>query len=143
MFIDSQFMGTGDPSDIITKIQTDTLLYRFGAACFLVGQISMLFIEIYSTGLLIVQVFWGLWLMPIDILAIKSGFLPRVLGIFLLICCAGHIISSFTPFLPDGAVSIVTQIGTVLAIGELPFFLWIILLGSRDLVHSNSYSSLA
>lgn len=209
IFIESYFLGSGDASVIISKIQDNSLLYRLGIGGFLAGQIcqifvmlalyklfqsvdrdqtrailvyvvvmvamafnlalfklapsillsdavflqafepiqlqavSMLFIELHSIGLLIVQVFWGLWLLPIGLLTIKSSFLPRILGIFLLVGCAGHIVSSLTPFLPESAVSIFTQIGTILSIGELPFFFWLIIFGTRNIINSNSYSHIA
>lgn len=36
----------------------------------------------YNKGILIVQIFWGLWLFPFGYLVYKSGFLPKILGVF-------------------------------------------------------------
>ena len=31
------------------------------------------------------EIFWGLWLFPLGVLAYRSGFLPRFLGVWLII----------------------------------------------------------
>lgn len=42
---------------------------------------AMLFLDLRRSGILIAQVFWGLWLLPLGYLVFRSGFLPRLLGI--------------------------------------------------------------
>ncbi len=43
-----------------------------------------------------VSIFWGLWLIPLGLLVYKSGFIPRILGILLIINGAGYVTNSFT-----------------------------------------------
>jgi hypothetical protein len=52
----------------------------------------MLSLEAYGNGLLVSEIFWGLWLLPFGYLVFKSGFLPRVLGVLLMIGCFGYLI---------------------------------------------------
>ena len=69
---------------------------------FTAGQLQALvylFLRLHSQGLLIAQIFWGLWLFPMGYLVFKSGFLPRLLGILLMIGCFGYVIQSFAAFL--------------------------------------------
>ena len=48
---------------------------------------------------MIAQIFLGLWVLPLGYLVIKSGFLPKILGIFLLIDCVVLLIWVFQFFL--------------------------------------------
>ena len=39
--------------------------------------LGMLFIHLYSQGIFIDEIFWGLWLFPFGLLVFRSGFIPR------------------------------------------------------------------
>ena len=45
----------------------------------------MFYIDSYNNGIEISQIFWGLWLFPFGYLVYKSGFLPRFLGVLLMV----------------------------------------------------------
>ncbi len=99
--------------------------------------LSVLFIELQNYGIIILEVFWGLWLLPLGLLVHRSGLFPKLLGILLLVGCLGHILMSFTAFVPAGIGTVISVTGTALSSGELPFFLWLILFGARSLVRVN------
>ena len=86
--------------------------------------LAYLFLRLHSQGLLIAQIFWGLWLFPMGYLIFKSGFLPRILGILLMIGCFGYVIESFAAFLGYN-VSIIFFTGW----GELLILLWLLIKG--------------
>lgn len=46
--------------------------------------LAMLFLRLHDHGVLANQIWWGLWLFPFGILAYRSGFLPRFLGVWLI-----------------------------------------------------------
>src|SRR5688500_6157030 len=46
--------------------------------------LGMLFLRLHGAGLFIAQIFWGLWLIPFGLLVMRSGFIPRILGILLI-----------------------------------------------------------
>ena len=49
------------------------------------GQIhdwSKIFLNIGSYGTQMVQLYWGLWLIPFGMLVYRSGFIPRIFGVF-------------------------------------------------------------
>lgn len=45
----------------------------------------MFFLNLHKHGGLIGVIFWGLWLFPLGLLVLKSGYFPRVLGVLLMI----------------------------------------------------------
>jgi hypothetical protein len=86
----------------------------------------MFFLDLHKLGLLIAHIFWGLWLFPMGYLVFKSGFLPRILGILLMIGCFGYLIQSFATFLfPDFKLNIIFFTSW----GELLLPLWLVIKG--------------
>src|SRR4029450_4654900 len=64
--------------------------------------LGMLFVRLHSRGILINEMFWGLWLFPFGLLVFRSGFLPRFIGVWLMINCFGYVALSVTAlFFPD------------------------------------------
>src|SRR5262245_57265295 len=61
--------------------------------------LAYLLLRLHNQGFLIAQIFWGLWLFPMGYLVFKSGFIPRILGILLMIGSFGYAIDSFAAFL--------------------------------------------
>ena len=84
------------------------------------------FLELNEIGIFIAYIFWGLWLFPFGYLVFKSGFLPKVLGIYLMISCFGYLIDFVTFFFfPDIGVSINMFTGWA----ELFICLWLLIKG--------------
>ena len=94
--------------------------------------LAMVFFDMYKHGMMIDEIFWGLWLIPLGILVYKSGFIPKALGVLLIVGCSGHLISFFSIFLFPGYSTILTPIGDTVTIGELPVFLWLLIKGVKD-----------
>ena len=85
-----------------------------------------LFLDLHGHGIFIAQVFWGLWLFPMGYLVFKSGYIPKILGILLMIGCFGYLIDSFGALLlPNYEVNI--AIFTFW--GELLLPLWLLIKG--------------
>ena len=85
-----------------------------------------LFLDLHEHGIFIAQIFWGLWLIPLGYLIFKSGYIPRILGVLMILGGLGYVIDSFTFFVfPnfDVTVSEYTFLGEVL----LP--LWLLIKG--------------
>jgi hypothetical protein len=85
---------------------------------------ALLFLRLHDQGSAIAFVFWGLWLFPLGYLVFKSGFLPRILGVLLMIACFGYVIDSFAIFLGYH-----TNIGLFTGWGEVIFLLWLLIKG--------------
>jgi hypothetical protein len=84
------------------------------------------FLNLYDHGLIISQIFWGLWLFPMGLLIINAGFLPKILGYLMLIACLGYLADAFTAFVfPNFGF----QFTGVTALGELLLTLWLLIKG--------------
>src|SRR5438094_6385813 len=53
--------------------------------------LGMFFIKLHTQGIFIDEIFWGVWLFPFGLLVFRSGFLPRFLGVWLIINCFGYV----------------------------------------------------
>lgn len=95
----------------------------------------MLHLENYNNGVQLLQIFWGLWLLPFGYLVYKSGFLPKILGIFLMAGCFGYLITFFGGFLySDFSKTIISDIvGFPAPIGEIGICLWLLIMGTNKL----------
>lgn len=94
--------------------------------------LSMLFLNLHEQGTFIVGIFWGLWLFPFGYLVIKSGFIPKVLGILLIIGCFSYLVDSSTALLFPLQKGLVTNILMLpLALGELSMILWLLIKGVK------------
>lgn len=64
--------------------------------------LAMFSLHLYKNGHTIAQIFYGAWLFPLGYLVYKSGFLPKALGVVLMIDCATWLMTSLQFFLfPD------------------------------------------
>jgi hypothetical protein len=93
----------------------------------------MLSLDTYGNGLLITNLFWGLWLIPFGYLALKSGVLPKLLGILLMLGGLSYVIDVscglLVPRYPDMAIADYMTLPA--AIGEIGSCLWLLVLGVR------------
>ncbi len=93
----------------------------------------MLFLDLQEHGVQIASVFWGLWLFPLGYLVYKSGFLPRVFGILLMIGCFGYLVDSFAFFLlpnyENYEAIFLPAIALLTIPGELLLGLWLLIKG--------------
>ncbi len=94
--------------------------------------LSMVFFDIYRSGIMVAEIFWGLWLIPLALLAYKSRFVPRVLAVLLVVGCLGHLLSFLSTLLFPDYSAILIPISEMAMIGELPIFLWLLIKGAKD-----------
>jgi len=59
----------------------------------------MLFLDLHEYGVFIATIFWGLWLFPFGYLVFKSGYIPRIFGVLLIIAGLGYLIDFVAFFL--------------------------------------------
>lgn len=90
--------------------------------------------DAYSRGAKLVGIFWGLWLAPFGWLVAKSGAIPRILGVFLVLGCVGYVAHFFLAFFVPSysATPIGDYIHMPSAIGELGSCLWLLIMGAKD-----------
>ena len=96
-------------------------------------DLAMLFLNINDYGMVALEVFWGLWLIPFGHLVYKSGFIPRIFGILLIIAGIAYIVDSFVSLLLPGYRAFVNQPALLLvAIGEISITLWFLIKGIKN-----------
>jgi Domain of unknown function (DUF4386) len=91
----------------------------------------LFFFRLHNQGVVLAQIFWGLWLFPFGIAVWRSGFIPRFVSVAVMIAGCGYVIaSSVSLFLPASAQGI-GGLAMILGAGELAF-LWLLIWGAKD-----------
>jgi hypothetical protein len=91
--------------------------------------LAMLFLNLDKNGFMIAQIFYGAWLFPLGYLIFKSGFLPRILGILVMIECFGWLMYFFQFFLFPGYEAITYLSFPLGFIAEVSLTLWLLIKG--------------
>src|SRR5437763_1934814 len=86
--------------------------------------VSMLFVRLHGQGLLVEQIFWGLWLLPFGWLVIRSRFIPWILGALLLVNGLTYVFLSATSLLNLAQISVLNKWAFIPETGELWIMLW-------------------
>jgi hypothetical protein len=94
----------------------------------------MLSLATYGNGILVAKIFWGLWLLPFGYLVFRSGILPRVLGVLLMLGCAGYLVDVagrlLVPGFPESAFADFATLPA--SLGEIGTCLWLLIVGARE-----------
>ncbi len=88
-----------------------------------------LFLDLNEYGIHINSMFFGLWLLPLGYLVFKSGYIPRILGILLMIGWFGYMLEFFTFFLFPDFNAAIEPVFTITGIGEFLLVLWLLIKG--------------
>ena len=107
----------GDFLSVVDKPQRDAL--------------AMLFLRVHDHGFLVSEVFAGLWLFPFGVLVYRSGFIPCIFGVLLIINGFSYVIISFTGFVVPTYADRVTRIVSPAFIGEGAIVLWLMIKGAQ------------
>ena len=89
------------------------------------------FVRLHSHGIQIIQIFWGLWLFPFGLLVYQSRFIPKILGVLLLIAGFGYLLSSFAFLVLPQYQDSVSPLTTILEMAELPIIFWLLIVGAK------------
>ncbi len=90
---------------------------------------AMLSYDLYLHGYEIANIFFALWLVPLGILVYKSEFLPKPLGILLIVGGFGLLINVFVYFLFPGYPTINIVLLIPHSLGEAILLLWLLIIG--------------
>lgn len=97
------------------------------------NALVLVFFRFYENGIIVAQVFWGLWLIPFGLLVYRSVFIPRIFGILLVAAGMAYMIATFTTLvIPQyaPAVGMITSIPSM--IGEFSIIFWLLIRGVRS-----------
>ena len=93
--------------------------------------LAMLFLNLHFQGLVVDEIFWGLWLFPLAALVYRSRFLPRFLGVWLALAGFAWVILSLTGVLSPQSYDKVYTLTQPAVFGEIAFMLWLVIKGVR------------
>jgi hypothetical protein len=108
-------MDGADPTHALSPEQTDALV--------------ALLLNMHDTGSLIAGLFWGLWLVPYALLVWRSGFLPKLLAVLVLIECVAFLIHSLGGLLVPSLAADLSVLPAITTLGELLLPLWLLAKG--------------
>jgi len=105
--------------------------------------LAMLFLNLHHYGLVVAEIFWGLWLFPLGLLVYRSRFLPRFLGAWLIIAGFAWLILSLTGILLPQYQDKVNNFSQPAMFGEIVFMFWLLIRGAKPTPLLASVSSTA
>jgi Domain of unknown function (DUF4386) len=113
------------------RVATDN---SYAAALSAAGSnaLVLLLLDAQHHGLLIAQIFFGLWLVPLGYLAYKSEMFPKTLGVVLIVGGACYLVDLLAAFLvPDVGQKIHTFVVIPCAIAEISMVLYLLVKGVK------------
>ena len=123
------FIGVANHIATLTLVRGADFLAVFDEAQR--NALATLFINLDTQGNLVSEVFWGLWLLPLGVLVIRSGFIPRFLGGWLIVNGAAYVAMSLTGMLWPQYLKTFSTFATPVLFGEVAFMLWLLIVGAR------------
>ena len=94
--------------------------------------LARLFLNLHHDLDLANMMFWGLWLLPFGLLVYKSRFVPRLLGVWLILACFGWLAFSVTALLFPAYEDKIYTITQPVVLGEVATMLWLAILGAKE-----------
>jgi Domain of unknown function (DUF4386) len=74
---------------------------------------------------------WGVWLFPFAALTMKSGFLPKFLGVLLILSGIAYVVTCVTAIMAPDRVDSISGLLFPFYFGELIVVLWLALVGAK------------
>jgi Domain of unknown function (DUF4386) len=93
--------------------------------------LAMLFLNLHHYGLVVAEIFWGLWLFPLGLLVYRSRFLPRFMGVWLILAGFAWVILSLTGVLLPQYQNKVDTFSQPAMFGEIVFMFWLLIKGAE------------
>ena len=93
--------------------------------------LAMLFLNVHHYGIVVAEIFWGLWLFPLGMLVYRSRFLPRFLGVWLTFAGVAWVVLSLTGILLPQLLDKVDTYSQPAVFGEIVFMFWLLIVGAK------------
>ena len=95
-------------------------------------DLAMAFLKIKDYCFSALVLFYGLWLFPLAILIYRSVFIPRFLGVWLVINGVVYVLLSFANIVLPEYKDVVFTYGMPAMFGELVLMFWLLIKGIRN-----------
>ena len=93
--------------------------------------LALFFLRLHHHGVLVNQIFWGLWLFPFGALVVRSRFLPAFLGYWLIAGGCGYVAISVTGLLWPQFEQTAFNIAFPAIVSEAAIVLWLLIKGAK------------
>jgi hypothetical protein len=95
-------------------------------------SLAMANLKMFENGIVLIGIFWGLWLIPFGQLVYKSGFIPKILGVFLIAGGISYLIdvTAFILF-PEFHKETNILVAVISSIAEFSMVLWLLIKGLK------------
>jgi hypothetical protein len=103
------------------------------------NALVLLLLDLQHSGYLVAQIFFGLWLFPLGLLAYRSGMFPRPLGAILMVACAAYLVDVPLQFLASGIADAINPVVVALVIlSEVSMVGYLLIKGVKTVETSTS-----
>ncbi len=111
------------------------------AAIASVGHISSetyIFVDVFKNSVVMAQLFFGTWLFPLGYLVYKSKYIPKTLGVLLIVDGFAVLVWFFQAYLLPAYPQIHMPGLVVSFFAEVGLALWLLIMGAREDIGSTS-----
>ncbi len=123
------FVGVVSDAGALMMVRGDAFLSVFDTPQR--DALALLFLRLRDQQNTAAEILWGLWLLPLALLVYRSRFLPRFLGVWLMINGVAYVLISLTgELLPQYQGRVFTYSQPAL-VGELAIMLWLVIKGAK------------
>jgi len=93
--------------------------------------LAYLALQLHHKEMMVAEIFWGLWLFPFGVCVRRSGFIPRFLGVLLMIAGGGYVADAFAELAFPQFAPLTERLTTFTNFCELPIIFWLLVWGAR------------
>jgi hypothetical protein len=93
--------------------------------------LALLFLRLRDHQNTAAEILWGLWLLPLAVLVYRSRFMPRFLGVWLVINGIAYVVLSFTGILLPEYQNKVFIYAQPAFFAEIALMLWLVIKGAK------------
>ena len=91
--------------------------------------LALLFLRVSAEAIPLAMIFWGLWLFPFGALVMRSGFLPRILGVLLIANGVAYLVATLVRLLAPEYADLADRVLLLPELGEVWIMLWLVVKG--------------
>jgi len=93
--------------------------------------LAYVLLRLHIQTIVVAEIFWGLWLLPLAALAIRSGAVPRVVGVLLILAGSAYLVGTLVSVLVPAFAAAASIAAVILEAGELSMIVWLLTTRSR------------
>src|SRR5437016_2450261 len=91
-----------------------------------VDALASLLLALHDKAQLVDVMLWGLWLFPLGALQLRSGFVPRVVGVLAIVAGAGYVLDLAISVVAPDATKALSGAASLAQAGELATGVWLL-----------------